>query len=127
MFNTIRSIVLALWIIAITSLGYYVSLHRELLDPPQMLLFFSSFGAGALVVYILASFVRGLVLLPSLPLVLVGMLFFPDQPFLVFIISMLGIVFSGGLIYGFSDIMGFDEFFAKHLENQKIDTMIKKY
>ena len=40
---------------------------------------------------------------------------------------MLGIVFSGILIYKFSDIMGFDEFFAKYLENQNIDKIIEKY
>lgn len=97
------------------------------MKPEYLLEFFQGFGVWAIVIYILASFVRGLVLLPSLPLVLVGILFFPDSPLLVFFISMLGIVFSGGLIYGFSDVMGFDEFFAKYLENQRIDQVIKKY
>lgn len=60
-------------------------------------------------------------LLPSTPFVLVGVLFFPDQLWLVFFISMLGIVFSGALIYFFSDVMGFDEFFAPYLKNQKIE------
>lgn len=77
--------------------------------------------------YILASFVRGLVLLPSLPLVLVGILFFPDNPHLVYAISMLSIVFSGVLIYRLSDVMGFDEMFARHSNSKKIQDTIEKY
>ncbi len=40
---------------------------------------------------------------------------------------MLGIVFSGILIYLFSDLMGFDEIFAKQKENIKIKHAIEKY
>lgn len=127
MFKTFRNSALILWVLTIICLGYYVAMHQDLLEPERLLEFFRSFGPWALAAYILASFIRGLVLLPSLPLVLVGILFFPDSPLLVFFISMLGIVFSGILIYLFSDIMGFDEFFAKYLENQKIDTVIEKY
>lgn len=92
-----------------------------------MLTFFQSFGAFALIVYIFASFIRGLVLLPSLPLVFVGVLFFPGNPHLVFLISMLGIVFSGVLIYRFSDMMGFDEMFAEHNHSKKVTQVIEKY
>jgi uncharacterized membrane protein YdjX (TVP38/TMEM64 family) len=71
MIKTLRKILLVIWILTVISLAYYVSQHREYLDPAHLLVFFQSFGAWALIVYILASFVRGLVLLPSLPLVLV--------------------------------------------------------
>ena len=127
MFHSIRKIIFILWIGVIISFGYYLSQHRELLDPEKLLLFFRGFWAWSLAIYILLSFVRGLVLLPSTPFVLVGVLFFPDQLWLVFFISMLGIVFSGALIYFFSDVMGFDEFFAPYLKNQKIEKWIKKY
>ena len=108
MFKVFRNSALVLWVLTIISLGYYVAMHRDLLEPERLLGFFRSFGPWALAAYILASFIRGLVLLPSLPLVLVGILFFPDSPLLVFFISMLCIVFSGILIYLFSDIMVFD-------------------
>ena len=94
MIKAIRRIVLIVWILSVIWLAYYISQHREYLDPTNLLIFFQSFGSLALIVYILASFIRGLVLLPSLPLVLVGVLFFPGNPHLVFAISMLGIVFS---------------------------------
>lgn len=127
MFRKMRTIILVLWIVIVIGLGYYVAMHRQLLNPEHLLGFFRSFGPWAILVYILASLVRWLVLLPSLPLVLVGVLFFPDNLLLVFLISMMGIVFSGVLIYQFSDLMGFDEFFATHLENTKIDTVIQKW
>lgn len=40
---------------------------------------------------------------------------------------MLGIVFSGVLIYRFSDLMGFDEMFARHSHSKKIQDAIEKY
>jgi uncharacterized membrane protein YdjX (TVP38/TMEM64 family) len=127
MIQTLRKIILVIWILSVISLAYYVSQHREYLDPAHLLVFFQSFGAFALIVYILASFIRGLVLLPSLPLVLVGVLFFPSSPHLVFLISMLGIVFSGILIYQFSDILGFDEMFTRHNHSKKVKSAIEKY
>jgi uncharacterized membrane protein YdjX (TVP38/TMEM64 family) len=40
---------------------------------------------------------------------------------------MLGIVFSGILIYRFSDVMGFDEMFARHAGNDRAKNAIEKY
>ncbi len=127
MLKILRKIILVLWILSVISIAYYVSQHREYLEPHYLLVFFQSFGSFALIVYIIASFIRGLVLLPSLPLVLVWVLFFPQSPHLVFLISMLGIVFSGVLIYRFSDLMGFDEMFARHSHSKKIQDAIEKY
>ena len=127
MIKTLRTVTIIIWIVAVISLASYISMHRELLEPQKLLEFFRSFGPWALTLYILASFVRGLTLLPSTPLVLVGVLFFPGDPVLVFLISMLGIIFSAILIYRFSDIMGFDEYFRKHITDQKIRHLIEKY
>lgn len=71
MLKILRKIILVLWILSVISIAYYVSQHREYLEPHYLLVFFQSFGSFALIVYIIASFIRGLVLLPSLPLVLV--------------------------------------------------------
>jgi uncharacterized membrane protein YdjX (TVP38/TMEM64 family) len=71
MLKSLKKLLLILWLIGGISLAYYISNNQELLEPRNLLVFFQSFGAWALIVYILASFVRGLVLLPSLPLVLV--------------------------------------------------------
>jgi uncharacterized membrane protein YdjX (TVP38/TMEM64 family) len=40
---------------------------------------------------------------------------------------MVGIIFSGILIYRFSDIMGFDEIFARHNHSDKVKKSIDRY
>ncbi len=127
MIQILKKILLGLWIVGIISLAYYIWDHPELLDPHNLLTFFQSFGSFALIVYILVSFIRGLVLLPSLPLVLVWVLFFPMSPHMVFIISMTGIIFSSILIYRFSGLMGFDDVFAEHNHSKKVKNIIEKY
>lgn len=127
MIKTFRKILSILWLLLVIVLAFIISQHHEYLDPKKLLYFFQSFGSAALIVYILVSFVRGIVLLPSLPLVFVGILFFPASPNLVFLISMIGIIFSSILIYRFSDLMGFDEIFEKHTHSQKVKNAIEKY
>ena len=70
---------------------------------------------------------RSIILLPSLPLVLVGILYAPDHPHMVYLISMCGIWFSGALVYHFSHLLGFDIMFAKHVNNPKLKNAIEKY
>ena len=40
---------------------------------------------------------------------------------------MLGIIFSAVLIYEFSDMMGFDEMFARHAGSDRVKNAIEKY
>ena len=88
MIQLVRKIILLIWILSILVLAYYLHLHRDLLDPENFFAWFQSFGALTLVAYIAVFFLRGLVLLPSMPLVVVGTLFFPESHHLVFLISM---------------------------------------
>ncbi|NRH21233.1 TVP38/TMEM64 family protein [Candidatus Gracilibacteria bacterium] len=127
MIKKLRKSLFILWILSILGLGIWIHFHKELLDPNELLRFFQSFGSWALIAFILASFIRGLVLIPSLPLVFVGVLFFPHSPLLVFLISMLGIIFSGILIYRFSDFMGFDSLFENHTHSIKVKKAIETY
>ena len=109
----IRWFCIAVWgFIVLSSLAYYLS------DPSK----FSaanisetilSLGHGALLSYLVLSLLRGFTLLPSTPLVLAGTLLFPGQPILVLAISVLGIIFSSAMIYFFSDLLGFSEYFSK--------------
>ncbi len=71
-------------------------------------------GGQVWIAYLLFSALRGLTLLPSTPLVIAGTLLFPEQPFLVLVVSIVGIVFSSTMIYFFSELLGFDEYFASH-------------
>ena len=60
------------------------------------------------------SALRGFTLLPSTPLVIAGTILFPEQPFLVLFVSMAGILLSSSMIYFFSDLLGFSDYFENH-------------
>lgn len=86
-----------------------------------------SLGIWGLIIYGMLFFFRGILLVPSTPLILVGMILFPDAPDTVFLISMIGILLSAYIIYQFSDILGLDEYFAKNVKNASIKKAIEKY
>ncbi len=80
-----------------------------------------------LALYAILFLFRGLLLVPSTPLILVGMILFPNDPNAVFAISMTGILFSSFIIYQFSDILGLDDYFASNVKNKSIQEKIEKY
>ena len=71
--------------------------------------FIIKYNKQAIGLYILISLIRGIFLIPSTPFVLCGILLFPNQLWLVFIISMIGILFGSSILYFFSDRLGFGE------------------
>ena len=127
MVKKIRRTILPLWILAIIAFGIYILFHREFLHPAYLLEKFRSFGTWAIVLYIFVSMFRSIILLPSLPLVIVGTIYAPDMPNTVYCISMACIWFSGTLVYHFSHLLGLDEIFAKHIHDPKIKKSIDKY
>jgi len=81
--------------------------HPTALTPNSIQSFLQQYEAWALLVYLLISSVRGCFLLPSTPFVLAGVLLFPGSRWLVFAISLLGVLIGSALIYFFSDRLGF--------------------
>jgi uncharacterized membrane protein YdjX (TVP38/TMEM64 family) len=75
--------------------------------------FIATFETTAWVVFLSMSMLRGFTLLPSTPLVLAGTLLFPSQPLGVLGISLVGILFSSTMIYFFSEVLGFHQYFEK--------------
>lgn len=67
------------------------------------------YESAAVLVYFVVSMLRGCFLIPGTPFVLGGILLFPDQPWLVFLISMLGMIVGSTIIYFGSDKLGFAE------------------
>jgi uncharacterized membrane protein YdjX (TVP38/TMEM64 family) len=57
--------------------------------------------------------VRGFTLVPSTPVVLAGTILFPSEPFLVLLISIVGILFSSSMLYFFSDYLGFGKYLER--------------
>lgn len=65
-------------------------------------------GAWAFAGFVVASFLRGPLLIPSTPVVLAGGALFPDRPWVVILVSMAGIVFSAAFLYRFPGYAGYD-------------------
>ena len=74
--------------------------------------FIKNQSSNILLVYIVISLVRGIFLLPSTPFVLAGIILFPSQSFLVFTVSMIGIVITATYLYFASQFLEFDKLFG---------------
>jgi len=86
-------------------------------------IFLKKYNQQALIIYLLISVIRGLFLIPSTPFVLAGALLFPDQLFIVFLISIIGILGSGTFIYHAANFLRFSENQSKKINqlNKKIN------
>lgn len=76
--------------------------------------FLKRFDGWVLLIYSGLSVLRGFTLLPSTPLVIAGTLIYPQQPLLVLFISLTGILLSSTMIYYFSELLGFSDYFENH-------------
>jgi len=105
--------VICVWVAAIVvAIGFYIS-DPETFAPRHIASQLREFETAALGVYLAISIVRGLTLLPSTPLLLAGVLLFPQQPWMVLAISLFGIVASSSMIYWLSDTLGIAGYFEQ--------------
>jgi uncharacterized membrane protein YdjX (TVP38/TMEM64 family) len=123
----IRKVLTGIWIsiIAAGLISYLV--WPQAFTPQNIAALVNEFQNEALLIFLFVSVVRGFTLLPSTPLVLAGTLIFPASPWLVLVVSLVGIVISSSMIYWFSDLLGFDEYFEskKPQHVQKIRTKLE--
>lgn len=123
--SIIRWLSISIWlVIAITCLAYF------LYDPSKFTASSISdlllrFENGIILIYFALSVLRGFTLLPSTPLVVAGTLIFSSQPFLVLAISLIGIILSSTMIYYFSDLLGFTDYF-KRKKPQTVERIKRK-
>lgn len=104
-----KKIIYGFWAVCVLTLVALLIFNPDFFDPENLQLYFNQFSSGILTVYILISVFRGFFLLPSTPFVLLGVLLFKDDPWLVFTISMFGIIITTTALYYFSDLLGFSE------------------
>lgn len=107
-----RAILIGWAVLIVSALTTYL-IRPDWFQPENLGRVMQQVGPYVLVAYLLVSLARGLTLLPSTPFIVAGALLFPEQPGLIFLISMIGVVFSAGVIYGLSEYLGFDEFFHR--------------
>jgi len=112
--SILRIFFIALWLSVIVSgIGAYLLFPDEF-TAPKIAEFLLRFQGEIWLVYLALSALRGLTLLPSTPLVIAGTLLFPNQPFAVLTVSIVGIMLSSSMIYFFSDLLGFSDYFENH-------------
>jgi uncharacterized membrane protein YdjX (TVP38/TMEM64 family) len=117
-----------IWILFLLACISTVFFYPEYFTPANIAGFIEQFKGTILIVYLLISLLRGLTLVPSTPFVLAGTILLPENPFLVLLISLIGIIFSSTMIYYFSDYLGFGEYLEnKHPQKiEKIKTHLQK-
>lgn len=105
----VRRWVIWLWLAALVAGLVLYWFHMDRFTPRMIAETLRAYGSQLLIAYLLVSVARAFFLIPSTPFVLAGGLLFPDQPWTVLLISMIGIALSATLIYGFSDWLGLGE------------------
>ncbi|WP_196886399.1 TVP38/TMEM64 family protein [Aureivirga sp. CE67] len=106
-----RKVFTVLWILVIIYLIIKYLQNPEIIKVDNIKAFVESYGNEMIFIYILLTFVRGFFLIPSTPFVIGGSLLFPDQLFLVLMISISGVLFSATLLYFLADKLGFSDYF----------------
>jgi len=112
--SILRKAFLVLWLAIVLSAVSAYLYSPQAFTAEAIAVFMLRFQGVIWLVYLLFSIFRGLTLLPSTPLVIAGTILFPDQPFIVLAVSIVGILMSSTMIYYFSDALGFTEYFEKH-------------
>ena len=97
------------WVLLVLLIIAVVIYEPKILQAEHLAAFILKFEGQVVVIYLLISLLRGLFLIPSTPFVLAGIILFPGNPWLVFSISMIGIIVTTAALYYFSDVLGFSE------------------
>jgi uncharacterized membrane protein YdjX (TVP38/TMEM64 family) len=114
----VRLTCIFVWVAIIVACISTYLVYPSLFTAEKIAAFLRQFTAAIWLAYLVMSMLRGLTLLPSTPLVLAGTVLFPAQPVTVLAVSMVGIVFSSSMIYFFSELLGFSEYFEGHKPEQ---------
>ena len=96
------------WLIAVAMILGMLVIYPELLTRESISQLLGQLGSMALIIYVLMSLTRAVLLIPCTPFVLAGAISFPQWPFLVFAISLAGVVVGAFLVYSFPSFGGYD-------------------
>lgn len=120
-----KKMILGIWIALIVAAIVLFFIFPEHFSAKGIKEFIAQFSTISLVVYAFICLIRGFFLIPSTPFVLAGALLFPDKLWMVFIISLIGILGSGTFIYYAARFLDFGEKKANKIN--KIEEKIKEY
>ena len=117
------------WILAIVSAMIYSFQNPQMFRSEGLADFLRNYNEQALWVYFILSCLRGLFLIPSTPFVFAGILLFPTERVLVFVISMIGVLLGSSIVYWFSEKLGFGDVLRKKHEHvyRKLKQKMERY
>ena len=121
----LRKIIFIFWIFLIIFCLSFYFLNPELFNPYTLKNIFSDNLFFGLMIYFIISTLRGFTLIPSTPIVLAGILFFP--PVELFFVNLLAVFTSSTIVFYFSEFMEFGKFFEKRYSRQmeKLKRLLK--
>ncbi|MCH2196626.1 VTT domain-containing protein [Kordia sp.] len=111
------------WIVLIIGFILYNIIFPETFSRDNIATKIQSYGNYGWAIFFLCHLVRGFVMLPSTALIFAGVFLFPNDLFLVLLISVVGIVISSMIVYYFSDKLGFSKLFDK---NTRASNLVKE-
>lgn len=97
-----------IWLVVVAVILGMIVIYPEWLTRESISQLLNQLGPMALIFYVLMSLTRSLLLIPCTPFVLAGAISFPQWPFLVFVISLAGVVVGAFLVYSFPSFGSYD-------------------
>ncbi|MEQ1499953.1 MAG: VTT domain-containing protein [Parcubacteria group bacterium] len=124
--NTTKYIIFAMWVVFLLVSLYFYLFHRDILESKIDSIMMGSSMFIAYGVFLVASALRGLTLIPVTYFIVVGILIFPPWP--LYIMTLLGVLASSACIYYFSEYLNLDEYFEEKHPKQikKIKAILTK-
>lgn len=101
---------IALWALAI-AFGLYMFIFHRQQTQRELTLAMTASVYGASIVYTILTIIRGLIMVPAAPLVIVGVAFLPPWP--LFICTLIGTLISSIVIYLFPEYLQLEKIFGR--------------
>ena len=124
-----RKILRFIWLfIALISVVHYC-LFPEKYTAASLVGFFQANSIAIFTTYLVLSLVRSVFFLPSTIFVLMGVVLYPEEPFLVLTISMFGILLGATWIYMAAGILKVEQLFSQKAQHKfkKAESGMNKY
>ena len=124
-----RKIIRYLWVLmAFFTLVHYI-IFPEKYTAEFLLEFFQSNSTAVFITYVVLSVIRSVFFLPSTIFVVMGVVLYPDEPFLVLTVSMLGILLGATWIYLAAGFLKVEALFSANTQKkfQKAEIGMNKY
>jgi uncharacterized membrane protein YdjX (TVP38/TMEM64 family) len=113
------------WLVVVAVILGMVVIFPQWLTRESVSQLLGQMGLMALIIYVLMSLTRSILLIPCTPFVLAGAISFPQWPFLVFVISLAGVVVGAFLVYSFPSFGSYDRLLEEKYP-EKIATLKTK-